>query len=72
MFLRALIDEVELNELLDRILDKSLLIDYVGLLSLGHTDLSQPDIKIKVVSVQMHTDSYAVLATSAPYQKLYR
>lgn len=72
MFIRALIDEVELNELLDRILDKSLLIDYVGLLSLGHTDLSHPDITIKVISVQMHTDSYAVRAKPAPYQKFYR
>ena len=72
MYTRLLIDDLELTELLDRILDKSLLIDYVGLLSLGQTDLSHPDVQIKVVSMQMDTDSYAVLAGPAPYQRMYR
>ena len=72
MYTRLLIDELELTELLDRILDKSLLIDYVGLLSLGQTDLSHPDVQIRLVSMQMDTDSYAVLAESAPYQRMYR
>jgi len=67
-----LIDELELTELLDRILDKSLLIDLVGLLSLGQTDLSHPDVQIKIVSLQMDTDSYAVLAGPSPYQRMYR
>lgn len=72
MYTRLLIDELELNELLDRILDKSLLIDYLGLLSLGQTDLSDPDIQIRLVSMQMDIDSYAVLAKPVPYQRMYR
>ena len=72
MYTRLLIDELELTELLDRILDKSLLIDQVGLLSLGQTDLSNPDIQIRVVSMQMDTDSYAVLTGPSPYQRMYR
>ena len=72
MYTRLLIDELELTELLDRILDKSLLIDYVGLLSLGQTDLSHPDVQIRLVSMHMDTDSYAVLAVPSPYQRMYR
>lgn len=72
MYARTLIDELELTELLDRILDKSLLIDFAELLSLGQADLSHPDIQIRVVSLYMDTDSYAVLAGPAPYQRLYR
>lgn len=72
MYARTLIDELELSELLDRILDKSMLIDFVELLSLGQADLSHPDIHIRVVSLYMDTDSYAVLAGPTPYQRLYR
>lgn len=72
MHQHVLIGEVELTDLLDRILEKSLFIDFGELLFLGQADLSLPGITIRVVLLELDMESYAVLAPSLPYQRIYR
>ena len=52
-------DDVELLELLDRILDKGLFLGSANLLVLGHTNLSEPAMRISVAYLQTNTDSFA-------------
>lgn len=52
-------DDTELADLLDRILDKGLFLGSANLLTLGQTNLSAPETRISVSSLQTNTDSYA-------------
>lgn len=52
-------DETELVDLLDRILDKGLFLGSANLLTLGQTNLSAPETRISVSSLQTNTNSYA-------------
>jgi hypothetical protein len=53
------IDETDLRDLLDRILDKGLFCGMVNLMLLGDTNLSDPDNRISVFSVDTNTRTYA-------------
>lgn len=50
--------DVELLDLLDRILDKGLFLGSANLLNLGQTDLSDSRSRISVISMQTNSDSY--------------
>jgi hypothetical protein len=52
-------DDTELADLLDRILDKGLFLGSANLLTLGQTNLSDPETRISVSSLHTNTDSYA-------------
>jgi hypothetical protein len=51
-------DDVELLDLLDRILDKGLFLGSANLLVLADTNLTQPAMQISVTSMQTNTDSF--------------
>jgi hypothetical protein len=55
---RIATDDVELLDLLDRILDKGLFLGSANLLVLGQTNLSQPDMRISVACLQTNSDSF--------------
>ena len=52
-------DEVELRDLLDRILDKGVFCVFANLGVLNSTDLSQPSNHISVSAVETNTQTYA-------------
>lgn len=52
-------DDAELVDLLDRILDKGLFLGSANLLTLGQANLSSPNTRISVSSMQTNMDSYA-------------
>ena len=52
-------DEVELRDLLDRILDKGVFCVFANLGVLNSTDLSRPSNQISVASVETNTQTYA-------------
>lgn len=55
---RIATDDVELLDLLDRILDKGLFLGSANLLVLGQTNLSQPAMRISVACMQTNADSF--------------
>ena len=55
---RIATDDVELLDLLDRILDKGLFLGSANLLVLGQTNLSQPAMQISVACMHTNADSF--------------
>lgn len=51
-------ESVELLDLLDRILDKDVFLGSANLLTLGQANLSGPEIRISVISMQTNPDTY--------------
>lgn len=51
-------ETAELLDLLDRIMDKGVFLGSANLLTLGEANLSRPEMRITVISMQTNPDTY--------------